>query len=234
MRRSHLGDSRAMLDGLFITGTDTNVGKTVAAAALMHRYRELGNLIYWKPIQTGIEQDDDTATVAKLGACRSDEIWPHGVRLRGLVSPHLAAQWSGTRIDPGQLQSFLAEAPAGRRWVIEGAGGVLVPLNERDLMIDFMVHLKLPVLIVARSTLGTINHTLLTIAAIRRRSLSVAGIVMIGEKNENNRRALEHYGDVQVIAEMPTFPKLSSPVLADWAKAELDPDKLLIGRAASQ
>jgi len=220
-----------MLNGLFITGTDTNVGKTVAAAALMHRYRELGNLIYWKPVQTGIEQDDDTATVAKLGACRSDEIWPHGVRLRGPVSPHLAAQWSGTPIDLAQLQSFLAGAPAGRRWVIEGAGGVLVPLNERDLMIDFMVHLKLPVLIVARSTLGTINHTLLTIEAIRRRDLAVSGVIMIGDKNSDNRNAIELHSGVRVVGEMPRFPNLASESLANWAKTELDPGGAVYERA---
>src|SRR5262245_57743418 len=121
-----------MLRGLFITGTDTNVGKTVTAAALMHRYRNLGNLIYWKPIQTGIEQDDDTAAVASLGACNRDEIWDRGVRLRGPVSPHLAAQWAGVRIDFAQVQSYLAEAPLARRWLVEGAGGVFVPLNERD------------------------------------------------------------------------------------------------------
>jgi dethiobiotin synthase len=216
-----------MLRGLFITGTDTNVGKTVTAAALMHRYRELGNLIYWKPIQTGIEQDDDTATVAKLGACRDDEVWNRGIRLRGAVSPHLAAEWNGTRIDLAELQSHLADAPAERRWMIEGAGGVLVPVNERDMMIDFMVQLALPLLIVARSTLGTINHTLLTIEVLRSRSLDVAGVVMVGDKSNDNRRAIENYGKIEVVAEMPYFGALSPESLAQWAKTEFDVDRAL-------
>ena len=209
-----------MLHGLFITGTDTNVGKTVTAAALMHRYRDL-RVRYWKPIQTGIEQDNDTATVLNLVAGNSDA-WTEGIRLPRPVSPHLAAQWSGRRIDIAEVDQYISRMPDDRRWLVEGAGGALVPINETELMIDLMAHLSMPVLIVARSTLGTINHTLLTIETLRRRGLSVAGVVMVGEKNPPNREAIERYGEVHVLAEMPIFRDLTGEALAAWASTEFD------------
>jgi dethiobiotin synthetase len=211
-----------MLRGLFVTGTDTGVGKTVLSAALVHRYRNSARLRYWKPVQTGIEQDDDTAEVRRLSLCCDDWILPDGIRLPNPVSPHLAAQRAGVTIT---IDGLLAKLPADAenfRWIAEGAGGVLVPLNERDLMIDLMKALALPVLVVARSSLGTINHTLLTLEALRARSLSVAGVVMVGEKNEANRTAIERYGNVPVLGEMPVLLPLNTVTLSSWAQAELD------------
>ena len=215
-----------MLRGLFVTGTDTGVGKTVAAAALVHRYRP-ARLCYWKPIQTGIEQDDDTAEVRRLAVCRDEEILNEGIRLPNPVSPHLAAERAGITITLERLRAVLPRDET-IRWIVEGAGGVLVPINGRDLMADWMRMLDLPVLVAARSGLGTINHTLLTVEALRSRGLSVAGVMMIGESNEANRAAIEHYGRVAVVGEMPVFPVLDNTTLARWSLAELDPqDRLL-------
>jgi dethiobiotin synthase len=211
-----------MRRGLFVTGTDTNVGKTVVAAALMHRYRSEILLRYWKPIQTGIEKDDDTSTVRELGCCREIELFTKGYRLPQPVSPHLAALWSHTGIRISGLQELIAGEPESC-WVVEGAGGVLVPLNESELVIDLMVHLAMPVLVVARSALGTINHTLLTLEAIRSRALNVAGVVMVGERNRENRDAIEKYGDAVVLGEMPFLSDLTAQTVRDWAIAELDP-----------
>src|SRR5579863_2322256 len=149
------------MKGLFVTGTDTGVGKTIAAAALMHRFRGAGPLRYWKPIQTGIEIDDDTATVQRLGACSPEEIFDKGVRLPKPVSPHLAAQLAGQRIDLAAMRRHIPDDDT--RWIVEGAGGLLVPINETQSMVDWIAYLALPVLVVARSALGTINHTLLTL-----------------------------------------------------------------------
>jgi dethiobiotin synthetase len=212
-----------MLRGLFITGTDTDVGKTVVAAAFMHRYRHLGNLRYWKPIQTGIEQDDDTALVKRLGTCRENELLNDGVRLPRPLSPHFAARLSNTRINLPDLGDVLTRQDQSHRWVVEGAGGVMVPINETEFMTDLMALLELPILIAARSTLGTINHTLLTIQALRSRSLKVVGVVMIGERNRDNRHAIERYGNVDVLGEMPRFPTLNADVLRHWASSEFDP-----------
>ena len=212
-----------MLRGLFVTGTDTNVGKTVVSAALLHRYRDIASLRYWKPVQTGIEQDDDTAEVERLAACETVA----GMRLRHPVSPHLAAARCGTEITIAALQDFLPPDASQLRWIAEGAGGVLVPLNERDLMVDLMRTLALPVVLAARSTLGTINHTLLTLEALRARSLCVAGVVLCGDPNRDNRAAIERYGQCPVLGEMPVFRPLTRASLGQWASQELDAEERL-------
>ena len=192
--------------GLFVTGTDTGVGKTILSAALMLRYPKA---FYWKPIQTG--PDDDTAEVRRLSG---GQVIDEGIRLPDPVSPHLAAQRVEMSIDLDSLVKPVTATPV----IVEGAGGVLVPINNSQTMADLMVILGLPVIIAARSTLGTINHTLLTIEALRARALRVAGVVMIGDGNADNRTGIEHYGNVAVIAEMPRFDPLTPESLAVWAE----------------
>ena len=212
--------------GLFVTGTDTGIGKTVVSAVLMQRYGQLHRLRYWKPIQTGIEQDDDTATVRKLGTCAAQEILDEGVRLRGPYSPHWSARLAGVSIDlQALLDRFADQEPCA--WVLEGAGGVLVPINDSDLMIDLISQLNLPALVVARSGLGTINHTLLTIETLESCEIPVAGVVMVGEPHPGNREAIEKYGDVKVIAEVPPFPELNAEMVGNWARNCFDPERQL-------
>jgi dethiobiotin synthetase len=211
-----------MRKGLFVTGTDTGVGKTVLSAALLHRYRNVGPVRYWKPVQTGIEQDDDTAEVVRLAAASEAEILNEGVRLRHPVSPHLAARLADDPINLLHLYRMLPKE-AESIWIVEGAGGALVPLNNADSMIDLMIMLELPVLVAARSGLGTINHTRLTVGALRARSLFVAGVVLIGEPNAENAEAIEHYGKVPVLAQMPHFDSLTPQALGEWSKTHLDP-----------
>lgn len=190
--------------GYFVTGTDTGVGKTVVSAALaLHT-----GYGYWKPVQTGPESD--TAEVRRLVGC---EVWDRGVRLPDPVSPHLAAERAGVRIALGDV---LAEAPPGGAWIVEGAGGVLVPVNERETMIDLMALLALPVIVAARSTLGTINHTLLTLAALRARGLVVDRVVMVGPPHPENCDAVQRFGDVAV-GTMPRFDPLTGEALRRWA-----------------
>jgi dethiobiotin synthase len=190
--------------GLFVTGTDTGVGKTVLSAALMLRYPEA---CYWKPIQTG--PDDDTAEVGRLSG---GPVCAEGIRLPDPVSPHLAARLAGMTIELPSRDSD------GAVYIVEGAGGVLVPVNDSQTMIDLMVMLGLPVIVAARSTLGTINHTLLTIEALRARALRIAGVVMIGDGYADNRTAIEHYGNVTVLAEMPRLDPLTPEALRVWAE----------------
>lgn len=217
-----------MFRGIFVTGTDTNVGKTAVSAALMLRYRGEAPLRYWKPIQTGIEQDDDSADVARLARCRGDEIFNCGVRLPHPVSPHLAARRAGARITVRSLVEQLSTQPASTRWIVEGAGGVLVPINERETIGDLIAALHIPVVVTARSTLGTINHTLLTIEALRRRMMRVAGVIMVGPPDDDeNWLAIEKYGAAEVIAHMPRFDPLTPDALAQWAAAAFDRDGVL-------
>lgn len=192
----------------------------------MRRYRELA-VKYWKPIQTGIEQDDDTAEVQRLSACGADHVLHDGVRLPCPVSPHLAAKLNASPIDIESLGDLAARQSGA--WIVEGAGGVLVPLNERDLLIDLIRRLQMPVMpvmIVARSGLGTINHTLLTIEALTRRALPIAGVVMVGPRDDlarENRMAIERYGGVTVVGELPSLNPLTPEVLREWADTSLDP-----------
>lgn len=217
--------------GLFITGTDTDVGKTVVAAAILHRFREHVPLRYWKPIQTGIEQADDTREVRYLGRCSESEILDDGIRLPHPLSPHFSARLHGTDIELQQVaQIAFSAAPDGEdiSWLVEGAGGALVPINETQFMTDLMKHLGLPIIVVGRSGLGTINHTLMTIEILRQRDLLVAGVVMVGEKNNGNREAIERFGSVEVVGELPLFSPLISESLCGWARAELDPHGALM------
>jgi dethiobiotin synthetase len=218
-----------MIKGLFVTGTGTGVGKTVVCAALLHRYRSIAPLRYWKPVQTGIEQDDDTAEVCALASARDGEIFDQGLRFEKPVSPHLAAKWAGQPIDLLQLRRMLPGEEKSR-WIVEGAGGVLVPLNGASTMADFIATLGLPALIVARSGLGTINHTLLTIEALRGRSIAVAGVAMVGEPCADNAAAIERYGSVPVIAQMPHLDPLTPESLAASSAAHFDPLGLLAER----
>jgi malonyl-CoA O-methyltransferase len=216
-----------MLRGVFVTGTDTSVGKTVACAALMSRYQQLPSLRYWKPIQTGIEDDDDSATVARLSGCADDRLLHAGVRLPRPLSPHLAARLAGRPIDIGALVAIASAQADSDRWIVEGAGGVLVPIDDdATMMRDLMARFGLPVLIVARSSLGTINHTLLTVEALCARGIRVVGVVMSGDVNPDNRRAIEHYGRVPVIGELPQLAPLTVETLAA-AAASVDPDGVL-------
>jgi dethiobiotin synthetase len=131
-----------------------------------------------------------------------------------------------TRIDVAAVARLLPDERSAR-WIVEGAGGALVPVNESELMTDLMVRFALPVIVVSRSTLGTINHTLLTIEALRRRSLEVAGVIMAGPLNRENRLAIERHGDVHVIGEMPPFDPLTPDALRAWADTALDPRERL-------
>ena len=211
-----------MLHGLFVTGTGTNVGKTVVSAAIMQRLRSVAALRYWKPVQTGIETDDDTASVRYLGRCIEREVLSNGIRLPGPVSPHLAARLSQIQIRIPDLLQMMDDAPA-INWIVEGAGGVLVPLGESELMVDLMLQLQLAVLVVSRAEVGTINHTLLTLEALRARALRIAGVVMVGVRNSSNREAIERYGNVPVLGELPHISTLTPESLEFWANAELDP-----------
>ena len=217
-----------MFRGLFVTGTDTDVGKTTVAAALMHRFRRTHSLKYWKPVQTGIEISDDTETVRNLGKCSEKELFDSGVRLTRPLSPHLAARLNGSRIQIDDLIQLL-ENTENSRWIIEGAGGALVPLNESELMVDLMVRLGLPTIVATRSSLGTINHTLLTLESLRARKLAIAGVVMVGERNPENRKAIEEFGAARVIGEMPRFDLLTADTLERWATSQLDTEDELAG-----
>lgn len=205
---------------LFVVGTDTGVGKTLAAAALLARYGGERPLVYWKPIATGSTDERDRDTVAALvpGVATAAEAYLFG----DPVSPHLAARREGSTIELPRVAARWRElratfAPAA--FVIEGAGGVLVPLDEAGtLLVDLVAGLGAPALLVARSTLGTINHTLLSLEALRARDVEVAGVVLSGPPDAANREAIERFGGVEVVGELPPLPEVSAATVAAAAR----------------
>lgn len=199
-----------MHNTIFITGTDTDVGKTVVSAWACQAW----NADYWKPVQAGLEPTTDTETVMRLGGLSRSRVHPSRYELTAPMSPHAAADIDGVTIG---LDDF--ERPqTNRPLVVEGAGGALVPLNDRDLMVDLVKHFDVPAIVVARSGLGTINHTLLTLESLRSRRVAIAGVVMVGEPHENNRAALEHFGRVAIIAEIPRVEQVTSEAIANFQR----------------
>jgi dethiobiotin synthetase len=209
-------DFRHSMTGFFVTGTDTNVGKTVLSALLVAALEA----VYWKPVQTGAREGTDRESVRVWAEPTEDRLPLERYWFDSPVSPHLASREGGIRI---ALDAFeLPEAPAGRKWVVEGAGGVLVPLNECDLMRDLMKRIGFPVIIAARTSLGTINHTLLTLAALREARLPICGVALIGEKNIENLRAIEQYGSVRVIGHIPILKSINRAALLDVYESNFD------------
>ena len=195
--------------GFFVTGTDTDVGKTVVSAWLLAHL----DACYWKPVQAGTEPETDTETVRRLAEVPEDRILPEVYVLKEPLAPHEAARREGVSIDMAKLIGPQDD----RLLIVEGAGGLLVPLNEQDYVIDLIEDLNLPVILVARSTLGTINHTLLSLEALRRRALVVAGVVINGPESPHNRAALERYGKTQVIVEIPQLDTVTRSALRQIA-----------------
>jgi dethiobiotin synthetase len=203
--------------GFFVTGTDTDVGKTVVSAWLLTHL----DALYWKPVQAGTEPETDAETVRRVAELPADRILPEAYLLPEPQSPHEAARRAGITIDMAKL----APPESDRLLVVEGAGGLLVPLNDTSFVIDLATELQLPVILVARSTLGTINHTLLSLEALRRRGLVVAGVVMNGPETPHNRAAIERYGQTQVIAEIPWLEQINRSALRA-IEPEIDLSKL--------
>ncbi len=205
-----------MSQRFFITGTDTGIGKTVVSALLCAAL----DTIYWKPIQTGTREGTDRNTVMKLARLPRNRTLPEAYRFAPPVSPHLAAKLAGVRIDLRKIK--MPRIASHENLIIEGAGGVLVPVNEKQLMIDLMAHLKLPVLLVARTALGTINHTLLSLAALRTAKVTISGVILVGKKNIDNYQAIERYGKIQVAGFVPPLAKLNRNTLLQAFRENFD------------
>ena len=187
---------------IVVTGTDTDIGKTVFAAGLAGA---LG-ATYWKPVQSGLEGASDAERVAALsGATALAEAY----RLNTPCSPHLAAEIDGVTIDPARL-----DPPAIDPLVIEGAGGVLVPVTRELLYADLFARWQLPVVLVARTALGTINHSLLSIEALRARGVPILGVAFVGTANEDSEATIAAIGGVRRLGRLPVLDTLDRPTLA--------------------
>jgi dethiobiotin synthetase len=197
-----------MSRGIVVAGTDTEIGKTVFAAGLAD---QLG-ACYWKPIQSGLDGETDSQAVARLGGLSGDRILPERYRLKTPVSPHQAAAIDGVHIDVAALD---VPETGGRPLVIEGAGGLMVPLDGSTLYIDIFARWRLPVVLCARTVLGTINHSLLSIDALRHRGIELLGIAFIGEANPESERTICEIGGVPRLGRLPRLTLLTRDTLRE-------------------
>ena len=195
-----------MSQRIVVAGTDTEIGKTVFCAGLA----ALLGANYWKPIQAGLEGETDSQLVARLGGLSDDRIAPERYRLKTPASPHQAASIDGLRIAGETLD---VPDPDERPLVIEGSGGLLVPLDGTTLYIDVFARWRLPVVLCARTALGTINHSLLSIEALRHRQLDILGIAFIGEGNPESERVICEIGRVKRLGRLPLLSPLTASTL---------------------
>lgn len=185
-----------MKKGFFVTGTDTEVGKTLVSLGLCLHFKAS----YWKPVQTGQPKDADFIREF----LPKERVHPSAYVFQQALSPNQAGEIEGVEID---LKAF--SLPHSSFLIVEGIGGVYVPLNKKENVMDLMKLVGFPVIVVARSGLGTLNHSLLTLEALRKRGLKIAGIILSGPKNKANKKDIEEWGQVPVLLEIPRLAKIT-------------------------
>jgi dethiobiotin synthetase len=199
---------------IVVTGTDTDIGKTVFAAALAGA---LG-AHYWKPVQAGLEDGSDRERAARLSGLPEAKLIPEAYRLTTSCSPHRAAEIDRVAIDIDRLGLPSVGGPL----VVEGAGGVLVPITRRLLFADLFARWHEPVVLVARTGLGTINHSLLSIEALRARNVPICGIAFVGDAVEDSEATIAAFGEVRRLGRLPLLPTLNRDTLAAAFAANFD------------
>lgn len=206
---------------LIVAGTDTGIGKTVVAAALS------GALdgYYWKPVQSGLEGETDSDAARRLSGLAPERVLPEAYRLNLPASPHLAAERDNVEIAVDRLVPPLTDRPL----VIETAGGVMVPLTRSLLQVDAMAQWAAPVVLCASTRLGTINHTLLSIEALRARAIPVLGVAFVGEEAENSERTIAGMGGVRRLGRLPILDPLNAETLRSAFRTNFATDDFLEG-----
>lgn len=192
------------MEGVFITGTDTGVGKTTIAAGLLKLLHGAKPVSYWKPIQTGTVIGDDTVDVRAMTELGDEAYLAPSYRFAEPLAPWQAAKQWGQAIDAPELLETAKKLSKDRFLLVEGAGGILVPFSEKMLQVEFMKQLGLPVLVVAPNKLGTINHTLLTLRELQRLGLPILGVILTKSRQATamgNSESIGHHGKVEVLAE---------------------------------
>ena len=207
-----------MIRPLLVVGTDTGVGKTIVSAALVGQLRAH----YWKPVQSGLEEETDSELVRRLCGLEFDPVLPEAYRLQTPCSPHEAARIDGVEIDPDRLVPPMVAGPL----VIEGAGGVLTPLRLDLVYADVFARWNARAVVVARTSLGTINHCLLTLEAVRTRGVEIAGVVFSGEAEPVAEAAIEAIGRVRRLGRLSPVDPLTAATLQAAAAEALDLDAL--------
>lgn len=200
---------------IVVTGTDTGIGKTVFAAALAGAL----DATYWKPVQSGLDDETDSGAVQRLSGLPAERILPERYRLKTPASPHLAAAIDGIEIDVAALDL----PDVARPLVVEGAGGLMVPLTREVTYIDVFGRWRAPLVLCARTSLGTINHTLLSIEAIRARDIPLLGVAFLGEENAESEQIITELGRTRRLGRLPWLATLDAAALRAAFAAAFDP-----------
>ncbi|SON54048.1 ATP-dependent dethiobiotin synthetase BioD 1 [Hartmannibacter diazotrophicus] len=196
-----------MTKPIVVTGTDTGIGKTVFSSGLAGMLD--GH--YWKPVQSGLDEETDSEVVARLSGLPEGRVLPEAYRLKNPLSPHRSAELDGVTIEVDGLVPPVVPGPL----VIESAGGLMVPLDRQTRFIDVFERWQLPVILCARTVLGTINHTLLSIEALRARSIPLIGIAFIGDEMADSQRTIADFGGVAELGRLPHLDPLNATTLRD-------------------
>ncbi|MGK5091204.1 dethiobiotin synthase [Deltaproteobacteria bacterium TL4] len=194
----------------FVTGIGTEVGKTVVSAILVETLKAH----YWKPVQAGDLENTDTMKIQQWVSHQQVHCYPEQYRFTRPMSPHAAAEREGVRIRLDHFQLPQTQRPL----VVEGAGGLMVPLNDQVLVLDLIVHLKLPVILVSRTYLGSINHTLLSILCLQSRNVPILGIIFNGPVNYETEAYILQYTHVLCLARLEEEKEVSSTVVSKYAR----------------
>ena len=190
-----------MAEKYFVTGIGTGIGKTICSAVLVEKLKA----DYWKPIQSGDLAQSDTITLAKLISNDKTKIHQETYKLNHPLSPHLSAKLDNITINLQEIKLPKTQ----NTLIIEGAGGLMVPLNEEELILDLIKHLATEVIIVSQNYLGSINHTLLTINTLKQHDIKIKGIVFSGEENIESQRYILKYSGLHLIGRIPFLNNLS-------------------------
>ena len=198
------------MTALVVTGTDTGIGKTVVAAMLTLAL----DAVYWKPVQSGTSDGTDAATVAAITGLGPERFMLERYLLTQPLSPRRAGELDGVEIDPHSLV-LPGGTPEGRPLIVEGAGGLMVPLTRRTLYIDVFQRWGAPVILCARTILGTINHALLSVEVLRTRGIPILGIVFVGDAMPDTERTICDFGDVRSLGRLPLLSRLTPVALVE-------------------
>lgn len=204
-----------MSNQLIVAGIGTEIGKTVASAILV----EALEADYWKPVQSGALEDSDTETVRQLISNTTTRFHPEAYRLTQPLSPHAAAEIDGVRIDMSRINVPDSE----NTLIIELAGGLMVPLNDRDLTIDWVAQSGLPVVLVSRNYLGSINHTLLSIEACRSRQIPLLGLIINGPSVPATEHFILNYSGLQCLGRIGQEAGITKEIVKTYAN-QIDSD----------
>lgn len=199
-----------MPNQFIIAGIGTEIGKTLISSI----FRQGMQADYWKPVQSGNPEEADALFIGQMTRVPEGKIWDSSYMLSQPLSPHTAAEIDGIRISLDHIQLPLTE----RSLIVELAGGLMVPLNESETNLDLIAHIALPVILVSKNYLGSINHTLLSYEILKAKQIPIAGIVFNGPANASGERFILQHTGLKVLLRVPELAQINPEIIQEYAQ----------------